>query len=70
MPGLMGVWVRERFGGLPAGEDSHSVWLRDLAVNVVSKGHSRWCPAYVSSEQASLNTTEVTQQAVQSPFRR
>ena len=42
--------------------DAHSVWLRDLANIVVSRGHSRWCPAYVESEQALLNTTEVTQQ--------
>ena len=62
--------MERRCGGLPAGEDSRCVWLRDLAVNVVSRGHSRWCPAYVDSEQASLNTTEVTQQAVQGPFRR
>ena len=34
----------------------------DLANIVVSMGQSRWCPAYVESEQALLNSTEVTQQ--------
>ena len=34
----------------------------DLANIVVSRGHSRWCPACVQSEQALLNTTKVTQQ--------
>ena len=29
---------------------------------VVSRGHSRWCPAYVESEQALMNTTEGTWQ--------
>ena len=32
----------------------------DLANTVVSRGHSRWCPAHVQSEQALLSTTEVT----------
>ena len=41
--------------------DAHSVWLRDLVNIAISKGHSRWCPAYVESEQALLNTTELTQ---------
>ena len=29
---------------------------------VVSRGRSRWCPAYVESEQVLLNTSEVTRQ--------
>ena len=41
----------------------HSLSLtHDLANIVVSRGHSRWCPAYVQSEQALLSTTEVTWQ--------
>ena len=48
-------------GGLLSGGDAHSVQLRDLANIVVSRGQSRWCPAYVQSEQAQRNTTEVTQ---------
>ena len=36
--------------------------LRDLAKIVVSRGHILWQPAYVESEQVSLNTTEVTRQ--------
>ena len=40
---------------------THSVRLgRDLANTDVSRGQSRWCPAYVQSEQALVNTTEVT----------
>ena len=57
-----GGLVEGRSGGLLSVGDAHSVWLRDLANIVVSRGHSRWCPAYVESEQALLNTTEVTQQ--------
>ena len=59
--------VRVHTGGLAEGrsdrllseEDAHSVGLRDGANIVVSRGHCRWCPAYVRSEQALLNTTEV-----------
>ena len=47
-------------GSLLSARNVHSVWLHDLAGIVVSRGHSRWCPAYLESEQASLNTTEVT----------
>ncbi|KAL8566912.1 hypothetical protein ACOMHN_008769 [Nucella lapillus] len=36
---------------------SHSVWLRDWAITVVSRGLSRWF-----YRKAPLNTTEVTQQ--------
>ena len=54
--------MRTGGGGLLYGGDSHSVRLHDLANIVVSKGHSRWCPAYVQSKQALLNTTEVTRQ--------
>ena len=43
--------------------DAHSVWLRDLAKIVVGRGHTTWCPAYVTSEQALLNTSEVTRSA-------
>ena len=52
-----GTWWRSTFWG-----DAHSVSLSDLANNDVSKEHKRWCPAYVPSEQAVLNTTEVTRQ--------
>ena len=48
--------------GVGGGGGTHSVWLRDLTKIVVSRGHSRWCPAYVESEQALLNTTKVTRQ--------
>ena len=58
----IGGLVEGRSGGLLSGRDAHTVWLRDLASIVVSRGNSRWCPAYVQSEQALLNTTEVTQQ--------
>ena len=49
-------------GNLLSRGDVHSVWLRDLANIVVSRGHSRWCPACVESEQALLNTNKVTRQ--------
>ena len=58
----IGGLVEGRSGGLLSGGDAHTVWLRNLASIVVSRGNSRWCPAYVPSEQALLNTTEVTQQ--------
>ena len=35
-----------------------------LANIVVSRGHSRWCPAYVESEQERLNTSESDSAAV------
>ena len=57
-----GRLVEGRSGGLLSGGDAHSAWLPDLANTVVSRGHSRWCPAYAESEQALLNTTEVTRQ--------
>ena len=57
-----GGLVEGRSGGLLSGEDAHSVWPRDSANIVVSRGHSRWCPAYVETEQALLRTTEVTRQ--------
>ena len=47
-------------GDLHSGGDAHSVWLR--LSTVVSKRHNRWRPAYVESEQASLNITEVAWQ--------
>ena len=41
----------------------HSLSLTpQLSYIVISRGHSRWCPAYVLSEQALLNTAEVTLQ--------
>ena len=49
-------------GSLVSGGDAHSVWLHNLANIAISRGHSRWCPAYVQSEQALLNTTKVIQQ--------
>ena len=55
-----GGLVEGRSGGLLSGGNTHSVWFRDLANIVVSRGLSRWCPAYAQSEQALLNTTEVT----------
>ena len=55
-------------GGLLSGGDAHSVC--DLANTVVSRRHSRWCPGYAESEQASLNTTEVTWQQCSVSFRR
>ena len=58
----IGGLVERCSGGLLSGGDAHSVRLCDLANIVVSSWHSRWCPAYVQSEQALLNTTEVTQQ--------
>ena len=58
MKGLM----EGRCGGPVSRGDTHSPWLRDLANIAVSRGHSRWCPACVESEQASLNTTKVTRQ--------
>lgn len=37
--------------GVPlSGLDAHRVWVRDFANTVVSRGHSRQCPAYVESE--------------------
>ena len=36
--------------------------IRYLPNTVDSVGHSRCCPAYAESEQASVNTTQVTQQ--------
>ena len=48
--------------GWVLGRGAHSVWLRDLANIGVSRGRSRWCPAYVESEPALLNTTNVTRQ--------
>ena len=59
-----------RSGGLLSGGDAHSVWLRDLANIVGSRGHSRWCPAYAESEPALLNTTAVTRQQCSVSFRR
>ena len=50
--------------------DAHSVWLRDLANTGVSRGHSRLCPAYVESEPALLNTTELTRQECSVSFGR
>ena len=58
----IGGLVEGGSGGLLSGGDAHSVWLHDLANIVISRGHSRWCPAYVQSEQAPLSTTEVTWQ--------
>ena len=55
-----GALVKGRSGGLLSGGDVHSAWFRHLANIVVSRGHNRWCPAYVESKQASLSTTEVT----------
>ena len=52
------------------GGDAHSVRLRNLASTVVSRGHSRSCPACVQSEQALLNTTKETQQQCSVSFRR
>ena len=52
-----GTWWRFALWG-----DAHSVWLQNLINIVVSRGHRRWCPAYVQSEQALLNSTKVTQQ--------
>ena len=57
--------MEKRSGGLPwqgGGGGAHSVGLPDLANVVVSRGHSRWCPAYVESDQALLNPNEVTRQ--------
>ena len=52
-------------GGLLSGADAHLVWLCDLNNIVVSRGHSRWCPA--ESKRGSLNTTNVTWQHVLFP---
>ena len=46
-----------RNSGLLSGRGAHSVWLRELANIVASRGHSRWCPTYLQSEQALLNVT-------------
>ena len=52
-----------RNSGLPSGRGTHSVWLRELANVVASRGHSMWCPACLQSEQALLDvTTGVTRQ--------
>ena len=64
----IGRLMEGRSGGLLSGDggggrgDAHSVWLRDLANIVVSMGLSRWCPAYVQSEQPLPNTTEMARQ--------
>ena len=43
-------------------EPSTSVWPHDRMNTVVNGRQSEWCPAHVDSEEASVNTTEVTQQ--------
>ena len=58
----LGGLVEGCSGGLLSSGDAHSVWFCDLANIVASRGYSRWCPAYVQSEQALLNTAKVTQQ--------
>ena len=49
--GSWGLSLDGRGDGLLEGGDTHSVWLHESAISVVSRGHSRWCPAYVGSEQ-------------------
>ena len=58
----IGGLMEGRSGSLLSWGDAHSVWLHSLANIVISRGHRRWCPVYVESEQALLNTTEVTGQ--------
>ena len=43
-------------GCLLSGADAHSVSLRNLVNTVISRGHGKWCPVYVESEQALLHT--------------
>ena len=58
----VGGLVKGQNGGLHPGGNAHTAWLRELANSVVSRGHSRGWPAYVQSEQALMNTAEVTWQ--------
>ena len=65
-------------GGLLSWGDAHSVGLCDLAYIVISmlanviisRGHRRWCPAYVASEQASLDSHSCDSAAVWCLFRK
>ena len=45
----IGVLTEEHSGSLLSGGDTHTAWLHDLANIIISRRHSRWCPAYDES---------------------